>query len=54
MTLVELLVLVAAVLLGVVVFAEGKDGTLAARVGMFLLTLAMLAAVVALLHMLAQ
>ena len=54
MSLVELLVLVAAVLLGVVVLAEGKDRTLAARVGMFFLTLAMLAAVVALLHMLAQ
>ncbi len=54
MTLVELLVLVAAVLLGVVVFAEGKDGSLATRVGMFFLTLVMLAAVVALLHMLAQ
>ena len=54
MTLVELLVLVAAVLLGVVVFAEGKDGTLAARVGMFLLTLVMLTAVVTLLHGSAQ
>jgi hypothetical protein len=52
MSLVELLVL-AAVLLGVVVLAEGKGRTLAARVGMSLLTLAMLAVVVALLHMLA-
>jgi hypothetical protein len=54
MSLVELLVLAAAVLLGVVVLAEGKGGTLAARAGMSLLTLAMLAAVVALLRMLAQ
>ncbi len=52
MTLEELLLVVAVTLLAVVVLAERKDGTLTARVGMFLLTLVMLAAVVALLHML--
>jgi cytochrome b len=54
MTLEELLVLVVVALLAVVVFAEGRGGTLTVRVGLFLLTLVMLAALVALLHMLAR
>ncbi len=54
MTLEGLLVLVAVALLAVVVFAEGKGGTLSVRVGLFLLTLVMLAALVVLLHMLAR
>ncbi len=46
--------LVAVALLAVVVFAEGKDGTLTVRVGLFLLTLVMLAALVVFLHMFAR
>ncbi len=54
MTLAEALVLVAATLLAVVVFMEGRKGTLTSRAGVLLLTLAMLAVVAALLHMLAR
>ncbi len=43
-----------AVVLAVAVFVVGTRGTLTPRVGVLLLTLAMLAAVVALLHMLAR
>ena len=49
-TLAEALVLVAATLLAVVVFMEGRNGTLTSRAGVLLLTLAMLAAVAALVH----
>ncbi len=51
MTLAEALVLVAAALLVLAVFVVGRDGTLTPRVGVLLLTLAMLAVVAALLHM---
>ncbi len=54
MTLAEALVLVAATILAVVVFMEGRKGTLTSRAGVLLLTLAMLAVVAALLHMLAR
>ena len=54
MTLAEALVLVAATLLAVAVFMEGRKGTLTSRAGVLLLTLAMLAVVAALLHMLAR
>jgi len=50
----EALVLLAAMLLAMVVFVEGNKGTLTSRVGALLLTLAMLAAVAAPLHMLAR
>ena len=53
MTSAEALVLVAAVILAVMVFVEGTKGTLIPRVGVFLLTLAMLAVLAALLHMVA-
>ncbi len=52
MTSAEALVLVAAAGLVVAVFAAGAMGTLSRRVGVFLLTVAMLAVVAALLHML--
>ena len=51
MTPAENLVLAVAALLAVVVFVEGRNGAIAVPVGVFLLTLAMLAAVAALLHM---
>ncbi len=54
MTLEELLVLVVVGFLAVVVLAEGRGSTLTVRVGLFLLTLAMLAALVTLLHMAAR
>ena len=54
MTSAETLVLLAATLLAAVVFVEGTKGTLTSRVGVLLLTLAMLAAVAVLLHMLAR
>ncbi len=53
MTQAEVLVMATAAILAVVVFAEGRDGTLTPRVGVLLLTLAMLAAVAALVHMFA-
>ena len=54
MTSAEDLVLAVAMLLAVVVFVEGRNGTLTVPVGVLLLILAMLAAVAALLHMLAR
>ncbi len=51
MTPAENLVLAVAAILAVVVFVEGRIGAIAVPVGVFLLTLAMLAAVAALLHM---
>ncbi len=53
MTSAEVLVLVAAALLVLAVFVEGGRGTITARASVLLLTLAMLAALVALLHMFA-
>ena len=47
----EKLVLVAATLLAVVVLVERAEGTLTSRVGVLLLTLAILAASAAVLHM---
>ncbi len=47
----ENLVLAVAAVLAVVVFVEGRNGAIAVPVGVLLLTLAMLAAVAALLHM---
>ena len=54
MTSAETLALVAATLLTVMVFVEGRKGTLALPVGVLLLTVAMLAAVAALVHMVAR
>ena len=54
MNLAEALVLVLATILAVAVFMEGRRGTLTSRAGVLLLTLAMVAAVAALLHMLAR
>jgi hypothetical protein len=54
MTAAEALVLVAAALLVLAVFVQGGRGTLTPRAGVLLLTLAMLAVVAALLHMLAR
>ncbi len=51
MTPAENLVLAVAAVLAVVVFVEGRNGAIAVPVGVLLLTLAMLAAVAALLHM---
>ncbi len=53
MTLAEALVLVAAALLVLAVFVEGGRGTITTRSGVLLLTVAMLAVVAALLHMVA-
>ena len=50
----EGLVLVVAAVLFVVVFREGAKGALTPLVGVFLLSLAMLAAIAAFLHMVAQ
>ncbi len=52
MTSAEALVLVAAALLVLAVFVQGGRGTLTPRAGVLLLTVAMLAVVAALLHML--
>ncbi len=52
MTSAEDLVLAVAMLLAVVVFVEGRKGTLAIPVGMLLLTLAMVAVVATLVHLL--
>ena len=52
MTSAEALVLAAAAGLVVAVFVEGNTGTLAPRSGVLLLTLAMVAVVAALVHML--
>ena len=54
MTSAEDPVLLVATALVVVVIVEGTKGTLTSRVGVLLLTLAMLATVAALLHLLAQ
>jgi hypothetical protein len=54
MTWAEALVLVVAAILAVLVFMKARMGTLTSRAGVFLLTLAMLAALAALLHMLAR
>ncbi len=54
MTAAEALVLVAAALLVLAVFVQGGRGILAPRVGVLLLTLAMMAAVAALVHVLAR
>jgi hypothetical protein len=53
MTSAEALVLVAALLLVLAVFVEGGRGTITTRAGVLLLTVAMLAVVAALLHMVA-
>ncbi len=50
----EARVLVVAAILAVLVFMKARMGTLTSRAGVFLLTLAMLAALAALLHMLAR
>ncbi len=50
----ETLVLVVATTLAAAVIVEGKKGSLPSRVGVLLLTVAMLAAVAALLHMAAR
>ena len=52
MTSAEDLVLAVAMLLTVVVFVEGRKGTLAIPVGMLLLTLAIVAVVAALVYLL--
>ena len=54
MTPAEVAVLTLATMLFAVVFVEGTRGTLAPRMGVFLLTLAMLAAVAAFLRMAAR
>ncbi len=54
MTPAENLVLAVAAVLAVVVFVEGRNGTIAVPVGVLLLTLAMLAVAAALLHILAR
>ncbi len=54
MTPAEGLVLGAAALLVVVVFAQARNGALSTGAGVLLLTLAMLATVAALLHLLAR
>ncbi len=54
MTSTEELVLAVATLLAVVVFVEGRKGTLAVPVGVLLLTLAMLAVVAALMHLMVR
>jgi hypothetical protein len=54
MTAAEALVLVAAALLVLAVFVQGGRGILAPRVGVLLLTLAMMAAVAALVLVLAR
>ena len=51
MTEAEALVLLVATILVVAVFVEGRKGAIPAPIGMLLLTLAMVAAVAALLHM---
>jgi Na+-translocating ferredoxin:NAD+ oxidoreductase RnfD subunit len=52
MTSAEDLVLAVAMLLAVVVFVERRKGTFAIPVGMLLLTLAMVAVIAALVHLL--
>ena len=54
MTQAEALVLVLAVVLVVAVFVKGTRGTLTSRVGVLLLTLAMLAVVAALVHLMVR
>ncbi len=54
MTEAEALVLLVAAILVVAVFVERTKGTIAVPVGVLLLTLAMLAAVAALVHVLAR
>ncbi len=54
MTPAENLVLAVAAILAVVVFVEGRNGAIAVPVGVLLLTLAMVAMVAALVHVLAR
>ena len=54
MTSAEALVLVVAAILAVLVFMGARTGTLTSRAGVLLLTLAMLAAIAALVHMVAR